>query len=92
MLKLIKLVLLLAFLLGHSKFGQQNLVTNSNEIDFKSAAKVFCHGKSSNFCSQESLKIMFEIEEQRQERAREMARQMKRMEREIIRNILKMMG
>ena len=79
----------LASLMGLTLLLSQSFALN--EIDFKSAVKVFFRGKSANFCSKENLKIMYEIEAKKQQE-REMARQMKRMESEIIRNILKMMG
>jgi hypothetical protein len=76
-------------ILVHFTFGQ--LLKFNTDIDFVSAVNVYCQGKSSNFCSKESLKIMYDIEEKRQ-KAIEMEKQMNRMKSEIIRNILKMMG
>jgi hypothetical protein len=72
-------------------FASGQLLKFNTDIDFVSAVNVYCQGKSSNFCSRESLKIMYEIEEKRL-KAIEMEKQMKRMKSEIIRNILNMMG
>ncbi len=84
-MKLIKLVTIsIVLCLSFDK-----LLMSKHKVDFASAVKVYCLGKSTNFCSKENLKIMHEIEKKRQ-REIEMAKQMKRMQSEVIRNILKM--
>ena len=74
----ISIILLTSVKISQCKPFVPNNDKEMDEIDFKTAAKAFCIGKSRNFCSEEMLKIMFQIEEERQKR-REMERQMKRM-------------
>ena len=63
---------------------------NNHQIDFQEAVKQFCNGKvNKNFCSNEHLKLMFELEKKRQD-ALEMERQMKRMESEVIKKLMRM--
>ena len=85
-MKNILITILLLTILVHvfgKSIKEKNLKT---EINFKSEVKKFCFGKSTNFCSEEHIRMMFMIEEKRLQQL-EMARQMKRMEKEIIRNI-----
>ena len=73
-----------------AKVISSNNNNNNNQIDFQEAVKKFCNGKvSKNFCSNEHLKLMFELEKKRQD-ALEMERQMKRMESEVIKKLMKM--
>jgi len=73
--------------LSHAEFN--NTKATKQELDFKILVKKFCGSNQKNFCSSQSLKMMFEIEEKRQKEL-ELARQLKRMEQQIIKNILNM--
>ena len=67
-----------------------NSMSTKQELDFKSLVEKFCgSNREGFFCSNQNLKLMFEIEEKRQ-KERELAHQLKRMEQQIIKNILKM--
>ena len=78
---------LLSCHLSHAEFN--NTKSIKQELDFKILVKKFCGSNKKNFCSSQSLKMMFEIEEKRQKEL-ELARQLKRMEQQIIKNILNM--
>ena len=70
----------------HAKNTQSlNRAGVASEIDFISLATKYCHGRKKNFCSEENLKIMFEIEKKRLE----MKYQIYRMQNQIITNILR---
>ena len=58
-------------------------------IDFEKAVKDYCKlREKKNFCSDVSIKIMFDLDKKRLQ-ALEMEKNMKRMEREIIKKLSK---